>query len=105
LYVSGALLLVFVLAHIWAVHYGGDVGAEGFTFASVATRMRSPLYSFAILGLLVTALVHGLIGLHRFIADLGICGRKALRVVGTVITAVGVVGLFYGLLIYRALIS
>jgi succinate dehydrogenase/fumarate reductase cytochrome b subunit len=103
--VSGALLLVFVLAHIWAVHYASGVAAEGFTFASVSTRMRSPLYSIAVLGLLVTALFHGLIGLHRFIADLGICGRKALRVVGTVITAAGVVGLLYGLLIYRALIS
>jgi succinate dehydrogenase/fumarate reductase cytochrome b subunit len=67
--------------------------------------MRSPLYSFVILGLLVTALFHGLIGLHRFIADLGICGRKALRAVGAVITAAGVVGLLYGLLIYRVFVS
>ena len=102
---SGVLLLVFVGAHIWAVHYASDVTAEGITFASVTTRLENPLYGFSILGLLVAALFHGLIGLHRFIADLGICGRKALRVVGAVITAAGVVGFVYGLLIFRAFVS
>jgi succinate dehydrogenase hydrophobic anchor subunit len=102
LYVSGILLLLFVGAHIWAVHYAGDVTAEGFTFSSVSARIESPLYSFSILGLLIAGLFHGLTGLHRFIVDLGICGHRARRASGAVITAVGVLGLFYGLLIFRA---
>jgi hypothetical protein len=54
--------------------------------------------------LLVTALFHGLIGLHRFVADLGICGQKSLRVVSAVLSVAGLVGFVYGLLIYRAFI-
>jgi len=102
LYVTGLLLIVFVVVHVGAVHYGADGAAEGFSFADVTERMESPSYRFILLGLLVVASLHGLVGVHRFIADLGLCGRLALRTVGVVLSAAGVAGLVYGWLVYRA---
>ena len=102
LYVSGILLVVLVLAHIVAVHYAGDFSVEGYRFTEVTRRMASPLYRFALLGLLLVGLFHGLLGFHRFVADLGVCGRRSLRVLSVVLTVTGVVGLTYGWLIYQA---
>ena len=93
LYISGVLLTVFVLTHIGVVHYSGDLKGEGFTFANAADRMESPLYRFVVLGLLVTALLHGLVGTHRFIAGLGILGPHGLRVASMSLTAAGIVAL------------
>ncbi len=105
LYVSGILLVVFVLVHIGAVHYAGNVAAEGYTFDGVAERMGSPFYRFTLLGLLLVALFHGLTGFHRFVTDLGLCGRRSLQVLSVVLTVAGLVGLTYGWLIYRAFLG
>ncbi len=105
LYVSGILLVVLVLAHIVAVHYAGDFSAEGYTFAEVTQRMESPLYRFILLGLLLVGLFHGLIGCHRFVADLDVCGRRSLRLLSVVLTVMGLAGATYGWLIYRAFLG
>ncbi len=105
LYVSGMLLVVFVLAHILAVHYAGDFSAEGYTFTEVTKRMESPWYRFILLGLLLVGLFHGLLGFHRFVADLGVCGRRSLRALSVVLAGLGLVGLTYGWLIYRAFLG
>lgn len=105
LYVSGTILVVFVLAHIWAVHYAGNVTAEGYTLADIGQRLESPLYRFTLLGLLLVALFHGLTGFHRFVTDLEICGRRSLQVLSAVLTVAGLVGLTYGWLIYRAFLG
>lgn len=102
LYVSGVLLVAFVLAHLVAVHYARDVAAQPLTFGSVAFRMRSPVFRVLDLGLLAMALVHGLVGIYRFIDDLGFCGRRALKVMRWVLAAAGAWGLLYGGLIFRA---
>ena len=105
LYVSGLLLVAFVAAHLWAVHYSGELSARGFTFANVSQKMRNPVVVFFDLGLLVLALFHGLVGTHRFIADLSVCGQRGLRVAAAVLTVFGVLGSVYGWLIYRAFAS
>lgn len=105
LYISGILLVVLVLAHIVAVHYAGDFSAEEYTFTEVAKRMESPLYRFALLGLLSVGILHGLLGFHRFVADLGVCGRCSLRLLSVVLTVMGVAGLTYGWWIYRAFLG
>lgn len=105
LYVSGVLLLVFVGAHLWSVHYASEMAPSRFTFDAVAANLQNPLYAFVDLSLLVLALFHGLLGTHRVVADLGLCGPRALRVVGFVLAVAGVVGLWYGWIIYAAFVG
>jgi hypothetical protein len=57
------------------------------------------------LGLLVLALVHGLVGTQRVVADLHVFGSRGLRAVNALLTGVGLGGLVYGWLIYRAFVS
>ena len=105
LYISGIVLVVFVLTHIAAVHYAGNVTTEGYTLADIGQRLESPLYRFSLLGLLLVGLFHGLTGFHRFITDLEICGQRSLQLLSVVLTLAGLVGLTYGWLIYRAFLG
>lgn len=105
LLVTGLLLLTFVLAHLWSVHYSTHAASTGFTFEGVAAKLRSPLWRMFDLGLLVLALVHGLVGTQRIIADLGVFGARGMRAVTAVLTGLGLGGLVYGWLIYRAFVS
>jgi succinate dehydrogenase hydrophobic anchor subunit len=105
LYISGIVLVVFVLVHIVAVHYAGNLTAEGYRLADVSQRLESPLYRFTLLGLLLVGLFHGLTGFHRFVTDLEICGRRGLQVLSVVLTLTGLAGLTYGWLIYRAFLG
>jgi succinate dehydrogenase hydrophobic anchor subunit len=102
LYVSGVLLVVFVLGHLAAVHYARDIAAEPLSFSNVSSRMGSPLIRWLDLGLLATVLLHGLVGTYRFIDDLGLCGRRSLAVVRWILVSLGGWGLAYGGLIFRA---
>jgi succinate dehydrogenase hydrophobic anchor subunit len=101
---TGLLLLVFVVSHIWSVHYSGYAANGTFTFDAVSAKLRHPLSRWIDLSLLVLALVHGLVGTQRIVADLGVLGQKALRLVNVALTGIGVLGLFYGWAIYRAFV-
>jgi succinate dehydrogenase hydrophobic anchor subunit len=105
LVVTGMLLLALVLAHLWSVHYSGYAGSGAFTFDAVAAKLRNPMSRLIDLGLLVLALVHGLVGTQRIIADLGVLGQGSLRVVNVALTALGMLGLVYGWAIYRAFVQ
>ena len=102
LHISGVVLVGFVLGHLFAVHYAGNVMEEGYTFESVSTRMRGGLYPMMNLALLVLALFHGLVGTHRFASDLRVCGPKALRSVAIVLGIAGVWAVAYGWRIFLA---
>lgn len=104
LHLTGLFLAVFLLAHIWAVHYA--VGSStGFTFEAVRQKLQNPLFTFLDLGLLVLAIYHGLVGLRRFVVDLEILSVGAVRVLSWLLVALGAVGLYYGWLIYRAFVG
>ncbi|HEX2174142.1 MAG TPA: hypothetical protein VHL09_17045, partial [Dehalococcoidia bacterium] len=49
IYAAGAFLIVFIIAHVIAVHYLGPIGS--FTFNDVVDKLRSPLYLVLDLGL------------------------------------------------------
>ncbi len=74
---GGALLFTFFLAHLWAVHTAAEAGA--LTFRGVADRVRSPLFGFLDLGLLILVAYHGLAGLRRVIVDAWSIGPRGQR--------------------------
>lgn len=104
LVVTGLLLLALVVAHIWSVHYSSYAANGSFTFDAVAAKLRNPVSRWIDFSLLLFALIHGLVGTQRIVADMGIFGQKALRVVNIVLIGIGMIGLFYGWAIYRAFV-
>jgi succinate dehydrogenase cytochrome b556 subunit len=104
LYATGVLLVLFLLAHIWAVHYAVP-GEQGFDFRQTREKMRLPIFAFLDLGLLVLAMYHGLAGLRRVIVDLEVLGPRGLRAVTALLALLGLGGLYYGWLIYRAFVG
>lgn len=100
LYVAGAFLVVFIVAHVIAVHYLGPVGS--FTFNDLVEKLRSPLYLVLDLGLLFVVFYHGLAGVRRVIIDLEIFGDTGIRVFTGVLVLIGLVGIFFGIRIFLA---
>lgn len=99
---TGLLLAVFLFLHIWSVHYAGGMATDGFTFAGVSTKLRSPVFRFFDFGLLVLALFHGLVGTRRVSVDLGLFSAWGERALDLVLLILGIAGLWYGWSIYQA---
>jgi succinate dehydrogenase hydrophobic anchor subunit len=98
LYVSGALLVVFIVFHIIAVHF---VHEGNITAQTVNRDLRSGFLSSVSIGLLLLAAFHGLMGLRRVILDLELFGKKGDRALQIVLTVVGVVIVAIGIEIFR----
>ena len=104
LYVSGAALVVLVLAHLVAEHY--LVPAGGLRAASVQQRLAASLWWWVVdLGLLVGALVHGLAGVYRLLDEGGYLPGGWRWVVALGLTAVGAFGLKSGVEIFQAFLA
>ncbi len=102
LYLSGALLLFFLLTHIFVIHYGtGNV----ITTISVFNDMRSYVIAFVNLGLLMLCIFHGLVGLRRLLLDLEIFSERGDRYLirGLIILGLGM--LIFGVVIFNKFIS
>ena len=102
LHISGLLLAALLYVHLFSVHYANDVMITGYTFETVSQRMSNGAYSYSLLALLVVALFHGLVGLYRFIDDLGMCGFRTLKTISLVLKCSGALGLYYGIRIFIA---
>ncbi len=99
LYVTGAFLVVGVLAHLWALHYGT---ASPITVRAVAERLREPLFQVLDVGLLALALTHGLLGLRRMLWELGGIGPRWQRRIPWILLGVGVATFAWGVQIFQA---
>jgi len=100
LYASGALLLFFLIAHLWAVHFGTP---EPLSFKTTLQSLASPFTRIVELGLLVLVVVHGLMGLRRIILDLEIIGEEGVRYFTWGLTIVGVALSVWGLILLYTL--
>ena len=100
LYLTGALLLFFLLAHILLVHYGT---AHPLSYQSSARALGSAFVRTVELGLLFFAVIHGLIGLRRFLLDLEIFSQRGSLYLTRTVTALGSLLLIWGSLIFMRL--
>jgi len=73
LYGTGPILLFFLFAHIWLVHYASS---QPITLRNTLLALRSPIVQTIDLGLLLFAVVHGMIGLNRLILDLELLKKR-----------------------------
>lgn len=91
--ISAALLLFFVMAHLWIEHFL-HVGAA-ITFHSVEARLVYAVYSFVDFGLLAVVVYHGLNGLRNVLLDLS-PAPSTVRTLTAVLWVAGVVTFVWG---------
>ena len=101
LYVTGAFLVIFMLAHVVLMHYVVS-SPLGVRFDSISARLHAPLYQVLDVGLLALALYHGLAGVRRFVAHLEVVGASGLRIVTAALLVAGLVALYCGWLVFTA---
>ncbi len=102
LYFTGALLLFFLLAHIFLIHFTPPVTI---TAQTTALGLQSPLVRFLDLSLLAFAVVHGLLGTRRIILDCEVFRGRGQRWVSAILIILGIFFVASGFIIFRSLAS
>jgi succinate dehydrogenase hydrophobic anchor subunit len=97
LYATGIILLLLVLSHIWIAHYSSS---QAFSLKSTLLTLRSPLIRTIDLGLLLFAVVHGMIGVRRIVLDLELFKKTGSQLLTNVIVAVGAVLITWGIILF-----
>jgi succinate dehydrogenase hydrophobic anchor subunit len=98
LYVTGALLLIFVLTHIWLIHY---TAPQPITLKHITEALSSPLVIMVDLGLLLLAVIHGMIGLGKLILDLELIQKSGARVLNVILFLLGMAIFIAGIYVFK----
>ena len=99
LYLTGAVLLFLLLAHILLVHYGSS---QQVSFQRTLSSLQSPFVRFVELGLLLIAFIHGFTGLRRILLDLEIFQKRGNVLLTTGFVVTGCVFSIWGVFIFSA---
>ncbi|MCL4459119.1 MAG: succinate dehydrogenase, cytochrome b556 subunit [Chloroflexi bacterium] len=91
--VTAVLLLVFLGAHFWVLHFA--VVGEQINFVRVSERLRTPFFIVLDLALLATVLYHALNGLRIVIVDFGI-SPMAQRLLLGALWLIGILTFIFG---------
>jgi len=102
IYLTGLCLSFFLGAHVWLIHYASQ---ETITFKSSLAAFHSPLVMVIELGLLVFAVIHGMLGVRRVILDLEFLGKKGDRFLTWGLTALGAILIIGGIIIFQGFSS
>ena len=98
LYATGALLLIFLFAHIWLIHY---VSPQPITLKHTIEFLNSPLVRIVDIGLLLLAVVHGMIGLSRLILDLELVKKSGALLLNVILFVLSIVIFITGVFIFN----
>src|SRR5437660_10703707 len=91
--ITGALLLVLLIAHFWVEHFMTASLRHGeLSYQAILGRIANPMWQFIDIAFLVIALCHGLNGLRGIILDYSHVGARAMRGITLVIVAAGLAG-------------
>ena len=102
LYVTGALLLFFLLSHVWLSVYGSF---QPFTLKATQLLLRSTFIRVVELGLLLLAVVHGMIGVKRIILELDLVKKRGAQYLNWFFLLAGTLIFVFGLYIFAFLSS
>lgn len=100
LYVTGAVLLFFVLAHLFLVHFRAS---SAITAQATASLLQSPLITMIDFSVLVLAVTHGLLGARRVILDMEIFHARGRAWLTGILSLAGAVLILIGFLLLRQL--
>ena len=104
LYLSGAVLLFFILSHLWVIHYS-PTGHE-LSWKSIFENFKD-YYIIRIIdiGLLVFCIIHGLLGFRRIILDLEFLSKSGDKWLIGALIIIGIMLFIFGLVIFVNFIS
>lgn len=95
--ISGALLLLLLIAHFWVEHFATAALLRGeLNYQAIEARIRMPLWQTIDLTFLAVALYHGLNGVRNIVLDYSSIGPGAVRVITAVLIAAGAVWMYWG---------
>jgi succinate dehydrogenase cytochrome b556 subunit len=102
--VSGGMLLLLLIAHFWVQHFASEaLLREGITYHSIEHRLRMPLWQAIDIAFLAVALYHGLNGLRNILLDYSRISCGMARILTTLLVAVGVLWMYWGVEAFRNL--
>jgi succinate dehydrogenase hydrophobic anchor subunit len=102
LYVTGALLLFFLLSHVWLSVYESF---QPFTLKATQLLLRSTFIKVVEIGLLFLAVVHGMIGVKRIFLELNLAKKKGSQVLNWCFIIAGTLIFVFGIYIFGLLSS
>jgi succinate dehydrogenase hydrophobic anchor subunit len=102
LYVTGGLLLFFLLSHVWFSVYESS---QPFTLKGTQLLLRSTFIKVVEIGLLFLAVVHGMIGVKRIILELNLAKKKGSQVLNWCFVIAGTLIFVFGIYIFGLLSS
>lgn len=104
LYLSGAVLLLFIFSHLWVIHYS-PAGHE-LTGKSIFESLKAHyMIRVTDVGLLVFCIIHGLLGFRRIILDLDFLSKSGDRWLISGLTIAGIMLFIFGLVVFSNFIS
>lgn len=102
--VTGALLLVLLVAHFWVEHFmTAGLRRGDLTYQAILTRISNPVWQFIDVSFLIIALCHGLNGLRNILLDFSRVGARAAQAITLALIAVGAAWAYWGIEAFRNL--
>jgi len=96
--VTGALLVVLLVAHFWVEHFMSKTLLRGdLTYEAILGRIANPVWQAIDIGFLLVALLHGLNGLRNIVLDYSRVGPRAAQLVTVALVVVGVIWSWWGI--------
>ena len=100
--VTGAFLIVFLLAHLGTIHMATT---GGYQISTIAARLQSTGFKILDIGLLALGLYHALNGVLRVLVEVTHASAKTYRLLSIIAWVLGLVLLYYGVLVFQALVG
>ena len=102
--ITGALLLVLLIAHFWVEHFQSEQLMRGdLTYEAIRARITQPLWQGIDIAFLIVALYHGLSGLRNIVLDYSRVTARAASFVTTLLILVGAAWAWWGIQAFRNL--
>lgn len=100
--VTGAFLIVFLLAHLGVIHMSTT---GGYQISTIAARLQSTGFKVLDIGLLALGLYHAINGVLRVLVEVTHASQKTYKLLLTVAWVLGLILIYYGVLIFQALVG
>src|SRR5262249_22060377 len=102
--VTGALLVLLLVAHFWVEHFMTAPLRRGeLTYARVLERLANPWWQAIDIAFLLVPLHHGWSGARSILLDFGRLGPGAARAATLLLVAAGALGAWWGIDAFRNL--
>ena len=102
--ITGALLVILLVAHFWVEHFVSESLRRGdLTFEAIRARITNPIWQTIDIAFLLIALVHGLSGARNIVMDYSRLGRRGVRIATAALVLIGAVWAWWGVAAFQNL--